>query len=218
MVISLAIAVAIGILEALRAAAHAFGSDLCDAFPLFPFTVIGGFPIQAAATRLRVDRHIDRRAVSGISAIALDVLIASAIGTMSLAPLGANIPALVILTAIAVAWIVLVAPYLAPRIHPVHWFEHGIADFGQSQGNVATGFVLADMADPARRTDAAVAYGYKQLTYEPLLGGGLLTALSVPLIVAFGALTFGLAATVGTAVLVVWGVRRRRRATGPGGV
>jgi len=214
MAIGLAIAVAIGILEALRAAAHALGSDVFDKFPLFPFAVIGGFLVQAAATRLGMDRHIERRAVNGISSIALDVLIACAIGTMSLATLGANIPALIILTAVALAWSVVVVLYLGPRIHPRNWFERAIADFGQSQGNVATGFVLADMADPARRTDTALAYGYKQLTYEPLLGGGLFTALSVPLIVAYGALTFGVASTGVAAALTVWGIRRRRTSKG----
>lgn len=213
MAVSLAIAVAIGILEALRAVAHALGTDVFDTFPLFPFTVVGGFLVQGAATRLRVSHHIHRSAVSGISALALDVLIACAIGTMSLATLGANIPALVVLTAVAVAWSAVVVLVLGPRIHADNWFEHAVADFGQSQGNVATGFVLAEMSDPARHTEAAVAYGYKQLTYEPLLGGGLLTALSVPLIVAYGALAFGLASAVGVVVLTVWGIRRKRTAT-----
>jgi ESS family glutamate:Na+ symporter len=155
---------------------------------------------------------IDRAAVSGISAIALDVLIASAIGTMSLATLGANIPALVILTTIAVGWSVAGALWLGPRIHTANWFEHTIADFGQSQGNVATGFVLADMSDPQRLTKAADSYGYKQLTYEPLLGGGILTALSIPLLEQFGPLAFGLTSLVVTVALVVWGVVRNRSA------
>lgn len=60
--------------------------------------------VQLVATWMRVDRFIDRRSVAGISSISLDALIASAIGTMSLAALAGNIPALLILTVIAVAW------------------------------------------------------------------------------------------------------------------
>ena len=70
------------------------------------------------------------------------------------------------------------------------------------------------MADPARRTDTALTYGYKQLTYEPLLGGGLFTALSVPLIITYGALAFGVASTGVVAVLTVWGIRRCRTSKG----
>ena len=205
---AIAIAIAIIILEGLRWLTGLFNAHVFDDFPLFPLTVIGGFLVQYILTAVGRDQLVERRAVSGISAVALDVLVACAIGTMSLATLGANVPALIILTAIAVAWSVIGTLWLGPRIHPVNWFEHSIADFGQSQGNVATGFVLADMADPERQTNVANAYGFKQLSYEPLLGGGLLTAFSVPLIERFGPLTFGVGATLVTVVLIVWGMAR----------
>lgn len=100
--------------------------------------------------------------------------------------------------------------WLGPRFFPEHWFDHAITDYGQSQGNVATGFILAEMADPAHTTTAAVGYGYKQLFCEPFLGGGILTALSVPLIISIGSLAFGIASAVITAGLIIWGVRRCR--------
>ena len=183
-------------------------------------TGAGGAPAlvdleELLATRLRQAHLISKRAVNGISAVALDVLIASAIGTMSLAALSSNIPALVVFTVIAVAWSVVALLVFGPRIHGRDWFEHAIADFGQSQGNVATGFVLADMVDPQRRTRATTAYGYKQLGYEPFLGGGLITAFSVPLILAWGSLTFGLVSTVLAVAMLAWGVLRRRNRSAP---
>jgi ESS family glutamate:Na+ symporter len=174
--ISIAIAIGIVILNLLRVIGHTLGSDVFDKFPLFPFTVIGGFIVQLVLTLTKQEHLVERRTVNDITGLALDILIASAIGTMSLVALGSNIPALVILTAIAFAWSVVGMLWLGPGIHRVDWFEHAIADYGQSQGNVATGFVLADMADPDRTTNAARAYGYKQLIYEPFLGGGILTA------------------------------------------
>ena len=209
MFIGLAIAIAILILELLRLVVGALGSDIFENFPLFPFTVIGGYAVQAVMTRAGRAHLVDRAAVSSIAVLALDFLIAAAIGSMSLATLGANIPALVILTVIAVIWSVVVVLFLAPRIHAANWFEHAMADFGQSQGNVATGFVLADMADPGHKTNVANAYGYKQLTYEPILGGGLITAFSIPMIIAWGSLAFGIACLVITVLLIVWGLRRR---------
>jgi ESS family glutamate:Na+ symporter len=210
MFIGLAVAVAIVILETLRLVVGWLGSDIFDNFPLFPFTVIGGYVVQAVMVKFGRGHRVNRAAVSGIAVVALDILIAAAIGSMSLATLGANIPVLVVLTVIAVIWSVIVVLWIAPRIHAENWFEHAMADFGQSQGNVATGFVLADMADPNHRTNVANAYGYKQLTYEPFLGGGLITAFSVPMIVAWGSLTFGIITLAITAALIVWGMWRTK--------
>jgi ESS family glutamate:Na+ symporter len=55
----------------------------------------------------------------------------------------------------------------------------------------------------------------KQLFYEPILGGGILTALSVPLILGVGSLAFGIASAVATAALIIWGISRNRRAALP---
>lgn len=207
--ITIAIAIGVLILWALRTITGAFGSDVFENFPLFPFTVIGGFIVQLALTKTKTEHLVARRSVNDIMSISLDMLIAAAIGTMSLAALGANIPALLILTTIALAWSVIGLLWLGPKIHRKNWFEHGIADYGQSQGNVATGFVLADMVDPKHQTAAARGYGYKQLTYEPFLGGGLLTAFSVPLIMQIGSLWFGVIALVITGLLILWGVMRK---------
>ncbi len=44
------------------------------------------------------------------------------------------------------------------------------------------------MADPRGRSGAMESFGYKQLLFEPVLGGGLFTAASLPLIAQFGAM------------------------------
>ena len=154
-----------------------------------------------------VPHLVERRTVNDITGLSLDILVAAAIGRLSLTTLGENVPSILILTALSVAWSVTGLLWLGP-----HWFDLGIADYGQSQGNVATGFILAEMADPAHTTRAAVGYGYKQLFYEPFLGGGILTALSVPLILSIGSLTFGIAAAAATVGLIIWGVARNRHA------
>jgi glutamate:Na+ symporter, ESS family len=209
---AIAVAIFLGILllAGLRAIAGAFGSDLLDRFPLFPLTIIGGFAVQVVLSRTNHEHLIERRTVNDITGLSLDILIAAAIGTLSLSTLGANIPSILILTALSVTWSVVALLWLGPRFFPVHWFDHGIADYGQSQGNVATGFILAEMGDPAHTTGAAVGYGYKQLFYEPFLGGGILTALSVPLILSIGSLAFGIGPAGVTAGLIVWGIARER--------
>jgi ESS family glutamate:Na+ symporter len=131
-----------------------------------------------------------------------------AIGTLSLAALGTNIMPLIALTVASVGWSVFVALVIAPRVFPENWFEHGVAEFGESQGNVATGFVMVDMVDPARQTDVARAYSYRQLITRPILGGGFLSALSVPLIAAWGLPIFTAVTVTATLVLTFLGMRQ----------
>jgi ESS family glutamate:Na+ symporter len=209
--IAAAVMLAIGLLWGLRWLAGEFGSDIFDRLPLFPITVIGGFIVQWLATKTGQATKIDKRAVGGISAVALDALLVCAIGTMSLAVLGSNVPAIIVFTVIGVLWSAFSLIWLGRRFHRRQWFEHTIADFGQSQGNVATGFVLADMVDPQRHTSTANDYGYKQLIYEPILGGGLITALSVPLITDFGLSAFTGASIVLLVIVGVWGIWRGPR-------
>ena len=58
------------------------------------------------------------------------------------------------------------------------WFERAIADFGQGTGVTASGLLLLRMADPYGRSGALEAFSFKQLVFEPFLGGGLVTAFA----------------------------------------
>ena len=122
-------------------------------FPLFPFTIIGGVLVQLAAVRFGFEWAVNRRAVEGLGGISVDGIVVCAIGTLSLAALGAHLGPLILLAAASVGWSVFVTMIIGPRVFPKHWFEHSLAEFGESQGNVATGFVMVDMVDPARHTD-----------------------------------------------------------------
>lgn len=207
--ISIAILLAIGILWGLRWLTGLIGMSIFDKLPLFPVAMIGGFIVQLLAKRTGLAWYIDKRVVDGFSAVALDALLICAIGTMSLATLGSNVPAIVAFTVVGVGWSLATLLWFGKRFHRRNWFEHSIADFGQSQGNVATGFALADMADPQRRTTTTNDYGYKQLPYEPFLGGGLLTALSVPVITQMGLVPFTIGSVILTGLVGLWGMRRR---------
>src|SRR5499426_1430155 len=144
------IAVAIALLEVFRKVFHLAGSDFFDKFPLFPFTFPAAVLVQLCARRYKFEWAVNRRAVEGLGGIAIDGVVICAIGTLSLAPLGANIGPLIILAIAAVGWSVFVTLVIGRRIFPQHWFEHSVAEFGESQGMLATGFVMLDMVDPSR--------------------------------------------------------------------
>ena len=80
-----------------------------------------------------------------------------------------------------------------------------MGDYGQSQGTIATGFMLIDMADPKRTTGATESFGYKQLLFEPFVGGGFITALAVPFVHAFGPLAMLAVSTIATVAVLGFG-------------
>jgi len=213
--LGVSIAVGMALLEICRWTFHLVGSNFFDKFPLFPFTIVGGVIVQLAAVQFDFEWAVNRRSVEGFGGIAVDGIVICAIGTLSLTALGANIGPLIILAAASVAWSVFLAMVIGRRVFPLNWFEHSIPEFGESQGNVATGFVMVDMVDPARQTDVVRAYSYRQLITRPLVGGGFITALAVPLIDAWGLPVFTLVTATATVALTVWGIWRA--AAGPAG-
>lgn len=102
----------------------------------------------------------------------------------------------IILAVVGVVLNVVMFLYLAPRMIPHYWFERGMGDFGQSMGVAATGIMLMKIVDPEQKTPAMKAFGYKQILFEPMVGGGLVTAAAMPIIIQFGAVPALIVATV----------------------
>ena len=206
--LGVSIAVGIALLEVFRWAFGLLGSDFFDMFPLFPFTILGGVIVQLAAVRFGFEWAVNRRSVEGLGGLAIDGIVICAIGTLSLAALGAHIGPLIILALASVGWSVFLTLVIGPRVFSQNWFEHSLAEFGESQGNVATGFVMVDMVDPSRQTDVVRGYSYRQLLTRPVVGGGFITALAVPLIHVWGLPVFTIATAAITVALTLWGMRR----------
>lgn len=187
------------------------GLELIGAIPLFPLALIGGIIVQIVMTRLDLDALIIRRLQERIAGIALDVLVVTALASINLAVLGANIGVFLILSIVGIAWNVLAFIYLAPRILPIYWFERGIGDMGQSMGVTATGILLIRMVDPDNKTAAFECFAYKQLFFEPIVGGGLFTAAAPALIVQFGSVTVFLITTALLAFWLIFGIINCKR-------
>ncbi len=162
------------------------GPELIRHVPLFPLAMIGGVIVQIFVDRAGLGHHLSRRLMNRISGVALDFTIVSALGTLSIMALGENLAPFLALAAAGIAWNVMAVIILAPRLIPYNWFERGVGDFGQSMGVTVTGLLLMRMADPPNKSGALESFGYKQLLFEPVVGGGLFTAASLPLIYEFG--------------------------------
>jgi ESS family glutamate:Na+ symporter len=162
--------------------------DLFKSFPLFPLAMLGGLAIQIFAGRTGLDKYFDRKTFDRILGLALDYLVISAIASIKLDVFLSYFWPFSILIVLGLAWIIFATWFLAPRMLPDAWFERGITEYGMQTGVTALGLLLLRVADPHFKTPAAKSFGFKQILYEPLLGGGFITAAAPILIVNYGIL------------------------------
>ena len=99
--------------------------------------------------------------------------------------------------------------YMGPRIFHKAWFERSIAEFGQSMGVTATGLLLLRTVDPDNETPAAEAFGYKQLFHEPIMGGGLWSALALSLVFTYGVFSVWCICTIAMIIWIIIALKSR---------
>ena len=170
-------------------------------FPLFPFCMIGGLLLQKSSRLVKVDRLIDHGQMQRIAGAALDFLVVSAMATIKLSVVVQNWQSLLLLIIIGTIFSIAMVIFAAPRIFKDSWFECAIADFGQATGVTATGLLLLRTVDPESKTCAAQAFGYKQLLHEPVMGGGLWTAMALTLLYKFG---WKIMLIISVSALLIW--------------
>jgi ESS family glutamate:Na+ symporter len=190
-----AVAILLGqlLLSGLQRLEEALWIDTIELFafvPLFPLAMLGGVVVQLLIDRFDTEGIVDRGSMVRLQGLALDLLIVTALATLSLQVIADNLGPFVLLALTGVLWNLAAFLLFAQRMIPEFWFERGIGDLGQSMGVTATGLILMRVADPDSRTPAYESFGYKQLGFEPFFGGGLITAASIPLIAQLGPVTF----------------------------
>ena len=190
-VVGLAVLVGYG-LKALLVACGACLPDsvremrVVESIPLFPLCMVGGLVLQGLLRASRLDALVDRGQINRIGGASLDFLVVSALATISLKTVVENWQPLLILMLVGVAWSLFCACWLAKRILRDDWFERMICEFGTYTGVTATGLLLLRAVDPEAKTSASTVFGAKQLLHEPFMGGGVWTAMAVPLVFKLG--------------------------------
>ena len=166
--------------------------------PLFPMALIGGGLVQFALTKGKLDDYVNAQHLHSLSHSMLDMLIVVAIATLSLKTIAANWEILAALVSAGVGWNLLVFFLVAPRFYRNAPWTRGIADFAHATGSTTTGLLLMKVIDPNDKTGARGGFSLKQPLYEPVVGGGFVTALALPLLY-----TIGLWATLAIAVMLL---------------
>jgi ESS family glutamate:Na+ symporter len=176
-VVAVAVLIGWGLLHFVRKA-----HPQLEGFPLFPLAMIGGMIIQIISKPLKLTTYYDKNTFDRILGISLDFLVVAAISTLRLDLFLENVWPFLILMAVGIAWIMFCLVFLAPKMFPNNWFERGITEYGMQTGVTAIGLLLLRLVDPHYKTDTAQSFGFKQIIYEPFLGGGFITA-TIPFIV-----------------------------------
>jgi len=167
--------------------------------PFFPFCMFGGIIAQAFWSKIGF--KTSRPLIELISSITLSLLIASAIATMSLEYISSHIVIFGLLSVTGIVWILLAFVLFARRMFRHNWFQNGIVNAGQSMGMTATGLLFLHMVDPHDKTNAMEGFGYKQLMFEPFVGGGIVTALALPAIIVVGLPLF---TAITSVICILW--------------
>lgn len=182
--------------------------------PLFPLAMIGGLLLQLFLRSINKSKLIQRRTANIFSSIALDLLIASAVATVSIEAIGNNLPLFITFGIAGVLWILGCFLVLGPRMFPRDWFVNAMTNTGQSMGMTATGLLMNRLADPSNKAKARESFAYKQLAFEPFMGGGLVTVSSVVVIYEFGshvALGIALVVTIFWLIVGLWMGHKRKK-------
>jgi ESS family glutamate:Na+ symporter len=165
--------------------------------------MIGGVILQYSLSKVKLSSLVDKEQMQRLSGASLDFLVVSAVATIQLKVVMDNLLPLLILVAAGTIFCIAVIVLLAPRLLKNAWFEKAIADFGQATGVTATGLMLLRTVDPENKTEAAATFGYKQLIHEPIMGGGLWTALALTLVFKVGLIPV---LSISIAMLVIWSI------------
>ena len=173
------------------------GSTFTAYIPLFSVVLLAGMAVQIVMQSMGWDRFFRRSQFNSIAAFSLDMVILGALATLSLATVGDYLGVISVLCAAGLAWNLLVFFLLGPRVYPKPWHAYGLGDLGGGTATTASGLLLVRIADPDQRTGALRAYSEKQPLYEPLMGGGLVTASALPALASLGPLAcFAITAVV----------------------
>ncbi|MEC8475455.1 MAG: sodium/glutamate symporter, partial [Planctomycetota bacterium] len=152
-------------------------------FPLFIFTLFGGYLLQkclALGGRLSA---IDSEPLQRVTSLAMDVLVFAAIATLNIETVKTFFGPLLILLIAGFIWTGFCLLFLSKRLLPQHhWFELGLLNYGMSTGTTATGFVLLRLVDPKLETGAAEDYALAAPLSSPFIGGGMFT-IGLPLVI-----------------------------------
>lgn len=172
--------------------------------PLFPFAMVGGWALNIVIQRTSLKDMVDRNTLLRIQGMALEILVTSAVASVSIPVVLKYWKELLIGSIVIIAVTLFVFFWTSPRIFPDNWFEHGIMRYGAATGVAAIAYLLMRTCDPEQKTDAGSMYALSSTFMSPYIGGGLLTSAYPGMILALGVTQCGFLFTAMAFALILF--------------
>jgi ESS family glutamate:Na+ symporter len=145
-------------------------------FPLFMYTLIGGFVVRKGMDFFEIGDLIDTQSIRRLTSAAMEFLVVAAIVSLDLQAVASLIVPLSILIGVAFLWTGFCLLHVGRKLLPSkYWFELGIINYGMSTGTTATGFVLLRIIDKDFDSGAAEDYALAAPLSAFFVGGGIIT-------------------------------------------
>lgn len=129
----------------------------------FPGTIkgiVGAIILWPVLKKLKMDGYVDRRSISTISGLALELVVLTAVATLRLDIITTYFwPILIYSAAMVVPMLVICIALCRGFCGRENWFEKACCLFGMSNGNNATGLALLRAVDPNSESNVAEALG-----------------------------------------------------------
>ena len=160
--------------------------------------ILAGMLVWNILKRTKYKAFVDRKTISSISGLALEITIVSAVGTIDLQLISVLLVPILLLSAVVLALTIVFCLYFCKKWHKTNWFEKCLGAYGAASGSVITGLALIRCVDPDGKTDAADTLAVGNSLWAPVYG-------SMPAFLPMFAVTIGATVPIwmGLAFMVV---------------
>ena len=124
----------------------------------FVFAALAAILAKKLIGRFDIQFTVDNHALTRIAGLSVDLMVASAVGAISLVVVVRYWVPITVMSLIGGALVLLTVPYLCSRIFEDHRFDRLMIIFGGVTGTMPTGLALLRVIDPDFETPAAADY------------------------------------------------------------
>ena len=148
----------------------------------FIFGALLALGVRHLAVRLRVSNVLDNGSLTRIAGASVDVLVAAALGAISIVVIARFWVPLIVTVLLAGAFTMVYVLWLSSRLFDNHPFERAMVLYGGSTGTMPTGLALLRILDPEFKSPAATDYMY---------GSGVAFFMVIPYILGINLPVYG---------------------------
>ncbi len=141
----------------------------------FIFAALVAMLVKTVFRAFKIDHIMDSGGLTRIAGLSVDLMVAAAIGAISLVIVGQFWLPIAIMSVFGMTATILGVPWLCSRIFKDHPFHRALLVFGVSTGTLSSGLALLRVLDPEFETPVASDYTY---------AAGLVFVLVIPFVLA----------------------------------